>query len=309
MAHNITRIHTPLRCARLSDVECDNIFRLTTLNQWSLDSVKANVKEESLLHVKLPKGSHLRESVDQGVKNNNDTNVLFDIGFPAASYSFKHTRKFWSRAYARARRTHPTPCRYSLDPHKIHVAVHIRQGDVLRFANMGFKRLTKLRFLPLEYFSAVIKGIYATFKKDSVALHLFTDGRKEDMAKLMDEFNFVSFNNNNPVKSLHNLAGADVLVCSKSGFSQLAAVISSADGQAIKLIPDADWPSYEGIPNTVVMEQELLGNLTRFSDRVKAAAFHFIDNDTLTNSTDAIWFCPSRPFSVIRESLLLGIRE
>ncbi|KAJ3216084.1 hypothetical protein HDU67_009964 [Dinochytrium kinnereticum] len=304
--HNLTRIHSPLRCARISDEDCESIFRLSSLNPWSLAAVEEKVSEGTMKEVMIHQKKPIRENVDREIDNVTDTNVLIRLDFSAASYSFKYTRLFWSAAYAFARKTHPWPCEYSKDPHKLHVAVHVRHGDVLRFAQKGFTRLTKLRYLPLEYFQTAIGNLFELFNEDRVSLHLFSDGKKEDLKPLLDAFTFASFTNSKPLQSLHLLAAADILICSKSGFSQLAAVVGSGGGGNIKLIPEGDWPSYDGIPNTITITDDVLQNKTAFSQMLNISVGNLLQPQNLTVNA---WYCPKRSCGVVRQAVLSALKS
>ncbi|KAI8853736.1 hypothetical protein BC829DRAFT_382023 [Chytridium lagenaria] len=304
--HNLTRIHTPLRCARTEEGECESIFRLSGLNRWSMESIEAEISSGNIKEVKISKKKPLRETIDKEVENFKDANALFRLDQPAASYSYKYTRNFWSMAYALARKTHPMSCEYSKEPHKLHVAVHVRHGDVLRYAQKGWSRLTKLRYLPLDYFKNLISKLLEYFHEDQIRLHLFTDGNIEDLKPLLDAYSFASFINTDPIRSLHLLAASDILISSKSGFSQLAAVIGSGGGGNIKIIPDAEWPSYDGIPNTITMDESLLNNQTALFDKLDTSITQMMQPGHFSEDG---WYCPKRSCGAVRQALLSAIKS
>ncbi|KAJ3293965.1 hypothetical protein HDU76_006993 [Blyttiomyces sp. JEL0837] len=180
--------------------------------------------------------------------------------------------------------TPPTSTVSNEEIYKLHIAVHIRHGDVLG---------------------------------DRCVVHVYTDGHRSALADLLEEFPEVRFHgsgggakttinevveqepdndekekgsigtnnnankskstisnsnnttttttttisgNNGAVDALHHLASADVLIGSKSGFTQVAAVIGSGGGWALKILPNVTWPTYHGIPNVIYVNEDFIVN-------------------------------------------------
>ncbi|KAJ1557380.1 hypothetical protein HK405_000081, partial [Cladochytrium tenue] len=249
--------------------------------------------------------------------------VVVHIAGAAASYGFAATRAFWADAYARARRVAakkapvPTgsatsaaqqlltvPCPTVLDPPGfLHVALHIRRGDVLRYATKGHKshspRLAALRFTPDAHFVAVLRALLAPVSLPQpansttvqiqpqqpskqikplldparVVIHIVSDADSAGIAAVQSAAVALLagappapgnsshhprvrlYASNSPAAALHLLAAADILVGSKSGFTQLAAVVGPAAAATLKLLPAAKWPRYDGVSNVVAVPE------------------------------------------------------
>jgi hypothetical protein len=113
---------------------------------------------------------------------------------------------------------------------KIRIAVHIRLGDFDRAAPHDETRGKFNRSIPLEWYIAVCRELQAKLGKGVVSFTLLTDGTPEETALFEREFTpYTSRHLHNTVCSdLLLLSSADLLVCSPSSFSMMAAFLSAS---------------------------------------------------------------------------------
>ncbi|KAI9337388.1 hypothetical protein DFJ73DRAFT_798478 [Zopfochytrium polystomum] len=134
----------------------------------------------------------------------------------------------------------------------------------------------------------------------------------------------VRFHGGAPTQSLHLLAAADVLVGSKSGFTQLAAVIGAGLGAAVKVVPDAEWPRYDGIPNVVKASERILDDsnnnggggggeggggeawATALGQRLRDALGVLVAE--YKGEDQGAWTCEGRPPAVVRSAVESAVR-
>ncbi|KAJ3417043.1 Enkurin domain-containing protein 1 [Chytridiales sp. JEL 0842] len=272
--YNLTLVHKDLRCARMDPEPCADIFRLSSLNKWSLQTVNESVLAGDIMEIMIPLKRPLLKTSDKfigdylnpnpSVKDKNTVrrtnDILFRIPYHSASHSFEQTREFWASAYKAARKTHPIPCSHfsTTDPYKIHIGVHIRHGDVLDYAEQGKERLTKLRFLAMSYFVKTLQLIFNVVPQNHTVINVFSDGKWEDFQELLNTFpESQLILGGDPVKAMHHLAASDIIVGSKSGFTQIAALIGAGGGWGVKILPDVKWPTYAGFDNVVKISEEV----------------------------------------------------
>lgn len=124
----------------------------------------------------------------------------------------------------------------------INVAVHIRRGDVTQMATSRTSNWSE-RFVPEEWFISVIDMLRNRFFTENLIFNIYSQGSSSDLKKLYERNDCIFYLNNNERESLINMAYADVLLMSPSGFSYLAALLS----QGIK-IARSNWWHY--LPNT-----------------------------------------------------------
>ena len=102
------------------------------------------------------------------------------------------------------------------------VAVHIRRGDIMQLPEAD----RDYRLLPNVYFAKIIATLRD--KVHDAEVHVYSEGRPEDFADLADVILHLAARDDGrgDIEAFHAMAGADVLVMSKSGFSYLAAILS-----------------------------------------------------------------------------------
>jgi hypothetical protein len=119
--------------------------------------------------------------------------------------------------------------RARIDPHKILVGMHVRLGD---FAAPGtardYHRASNIS-LPIEWLAALARTLDRELG-DGWQLLLITDGTEEQLKPLTSQWSCITTNDLAPgdCSDVLALANADLLVCSVSSFSTLAAFLSDS---------------------------------------------------------------------------------
>ncbi len=119
--------------------------------------------------------------------------------------------------------------RERIDPHKILVGMHVRLGD---FSAPGvprdYHRASNIS-LPIEWLYALARSLDRALG-DSWQLLLITDGTEEQLKPLTSQWPCITTNDLPPgdCSDVLALANADLLVCSVSSFSTLAAFLSDS---------------------------------------------------------------------------------
>jgi hypothetical protein len=119
--------------------------------------------------------------------------------------------------------------RERVDPHRILVGMHVRLGD---FAAPGAPRDYRGAAnisLPIEWFCSLARCLDRTLG-DGWQLLLLTDGTEEQLRPLTSQWRCITANDLAPgdCSDALALANADLLVCSASTFSSLAAFLSDS---------------------------------------------------------------------------------
>lgn len=125
---------------------------------------------------------------------------------------------------------------------KLNVAVHLRRGDVAQMAADKSSNW-EARYVPEEWFVAVMDAIQQTVPDQSPCFHIYSQGKPEDFPLVAEREDICFHLDVSEEETLLNMAKADVLVMSPSGFSYLAAMLS--DG-----IKVARYPWWHFIPDT-----------------------------------------------------------
>jgi hypothetical protein len=116
-----------------------------------------------------------------------------------------------------------------IDPAKILVGMHVRLGDFVAPTSIDDYRRVPNASLPIDWFESVAACLQRAFGDDWQLL-LVSDGTQESLQCLLDKFPCVITADlpNGDCSDVLALAGADLLVCSASSFSSLAAFISDS---------------------------------------------------------------------------------
>ena len=116
-----------------------------------------------------------------------------------------------------------------LERQKIIVAMHVRLGDFAPPVASDQYRQVANASLPIEWFCNVAAQIKQAFKDDWQLL-LITDGRPDQLQPLTDAFPCITTADmlNNDCSDVLALGAADLLVCSASTYSSLAAFLSES---------------------------------------------------------------------------------
>lgn len=150
-------------------------------------------------------------------------------------YSDQHSANLIGRSvelrdkYWRNRANYPVDVPWSGS--STNIAVHVRRGDLMNWT----PEERAGRFLPNEYFIKILRGI--TQGVAGYEIHVFSQS-DEDGVREFNELPHVFYHlNGNDFEAFHALAGADILLVSKSGFSYLAGIVN----KGIKYAPPDYW--------------------------------------------------------------------
>ena len=116
-----------------------------------------------------------------------------------------------------------------IDPRKILVGMHVRLGDFAAPARVDDYQRRANTSLPIEWFIAVADSLRTAFGEDWQLL-LVSDGDREQLAPLLQRHACV-ITADMPYGDCSDalaLAGSDLLVCSASSYSSLAAFLSDS---------------------------------------------------------------------------------
>lgn len=116
-----------------------------------------------------------------------------------------------------------------LDPRKILVGMHVRLGDFAAPTRISEYRRSANASLPIEWFINIADYLQSVFDDDWQLL-LISDGSQEELAPLMARHRCIITADipQGDCSDALALAGADLLVCSASSYSSLAAFLSDS---------------------------------------------------------------------------------
>lgn len=109
---------------------------------------------------------------------------------------------------------------------RLNVAVHVRRGDVavMKARDEGNWRE---RFMAADWFAGVMSMIVDEHPGERPLFHLYSQGEPEEFSDLAARFDVRMHLRSGDQESLLNMSQADILVMSPSGFSYLAAILST----------------------------------------------------------------------------------
>lgn len=144
----------------------------------------------------------------------------------AAARDFVHTTLYQSRFAAR----NLLAMRSDIDPDKVTVGMHVRLGDFGKTPTdlSGYKGQFNLA-LPLQWYKNIANSIQRQLG-DSVQFLVVSDGTREQLQPLMHGLKTITTSHleDTDCSDLLALADADLLVCSVSSYSSMAAYLSKA---------------------------------------------------------------------------------
>jgi hypothetical protein len=116
-----------------------------------------------------------------------------------------------------------------LDPAKVLVGMHVRLGDFVGPTDISSYRRVPNASLPLDWFHNVATDLQRAFGSDWQLL-LVSDGAQQRLQNLLEQFPCVITADipHGDCSDVLALAGADLLVCSASSYSSLAAFLSDS---------------------------------------------------------------------------------
>ncbi|RKO83133.1 hypothetical protein BDK51DRAFT_37451 [Blyttiomyces helicus] len=261
--YNLTFIHTPIFCARVRDDACNELFQTASLNPtWTVPAIRNAIDKGFLREVIIEDGRNFSDVMER----EQGGGIVFTLGRIHNDYVFEHTADFWARAYHRARAieltnyespAHLPHCQLlpanMRAPRLVHIAIHVRHGDIMRMARSHAHNQHVLRFLPNHYFIGVLRELHTMLPANLTTVTVFTDGDARSVREIVANFPghskiLAASAADDGTESLKALAASDILIGSKSGYTQLAALLS---GDSIKIVPRWWWPSYAGMANVV----------------------------------------------------------
>lgn len=119
--------------------------------------------------------------------------------------------------------------RERIDPDKILVGMHVRLGDFKPASTREAYQITPNISLPLEWFLGVANSLRRTLG-DTLQFLLVSDGTREQLAPLLERLPCITTADlpNGDCSDALALADSDLLVCSSSTYSHLAAFLSDS---------------------------------------------------------------------------------
>jgi hypothetical protein len=116
-----------------------------------------------------------------------------------------------------------------IDPAKVLVGMHVRLGDFVAPTDIGSYRRIANASLPIEWFHNVAANLQSAFGNDWQLL-LVSDGAQERLQSLLAQFPCIitADISHGDCSDVLALAAADLLVCSASSYSSLAAFLSDS---------------------------------------------------------------------------------
>jgi hypothetical protein len=119
--------------------------------------------------------------------------------------------------------------RARIDPHKLLVGMHVRLGDFTAAGTVGDYHRAANISLPIEWLCALARSLDRALG-DGWQLLLITDGTEQQLKPLTGQYRCITTSDLAPgdCSDVLALASADLLVCSMSSFSTLAAFLSDS---------------------------------------------------------------------------------
>jgi hypothetical protein len=117
-----------------------------------------------------------------------------------------------------------SPMAETFDQCYVHVAVHIRRGDLALLKDDLGEEWNK-RWIDLSYYANVLGDLLAALATHRTQVHIFSDGTADELAELQSFPNTRLHLGDDPLESFHAMVTADVLVVSTSAFAVCAGKI------------------------------------------------------------------------------------
>ncbi len=128
----------------------------------------------------------------------------------------------------------------TFDQRHLHVAVHIRRGDLALLKDALGEQWDK-RWIDLSYYTNVLGDLLSALATYRTQVHIFSDGTADELAELESFPNTRLHLGDDPIESFHAMVIADVLVVSTSAFAICAGKICGGIKLAGK---DFDSPQF-----------------------------------------------------------------
>jgi hypothetical protein len=125
---------------------------------------------------------------------------------------------------------------------RINVAVHLRRGEIARMAAEKAGNWQE-RYVPEEWFVKIMDSIVDACQSKQLVFHIYSEGNLSNFPMIAARKDVEFHLDLSEQETILSMARADVLVMSPSGFSYLAAMLSSG----IKIVR---YPWWHFIPDT-----------------------------------------------------------
>ena len=180
----------------------------------------------------------LVEFINQVYPHNNilfrlATNIYFNVDLDQSQI----LPAVYSKKYGAARRK--CPLNLSFDIRYLHIAVHIRRGDVNALKETNTQQWN-LRWISNAYYLNALADLLTLINEIPFQVHIFSDGNEDELFVFRHVPHCVFHLHDDPKQAFHGMVSADILVSSSSAFAISAGKISSG----LKLIGrDFDRPN------------------------------------------------------------------
>jgi len=155
-------------------------------------------------------------------------NILFrlptNIYLKTALDQSKIMPAVYLKKYRAARRKVPLDSNF--DAGHLHVAIHIRRGDVVRLKETNLQQW-KWRWVSDSYYLNVLQNLLTVIGDVPYMVHIFSDGSEAELCAFRQVPHCVFHLDEDPKCAFHGLVSADVLVSSSSAFAICAGKMSS----------------------------------------------------------------------------------
>lgn len=131
----------------------------------------------------------------------------------------------------------------------IHIAIHIRRGDVTENSSNPNIRM---RWLDTDYYVRVLKLLLKKLEERKFQIYIFSQGTKEEFR---EDFSFPNVHyclDMTAQNTFWHLTQADILIISKSSFSYKPALLSSG----IIIAPKHFWHGYPELERWIIVDEE-----------------------------------------------------
>ena len=206
-------------CLRIANKECVEFLPCLTVRHISPDVTRERHSSDSA----RPLDDLLRDHRDE-------CNVVFHEPVQPVGTRTTPVRPFMVAKYILARRKYPIINAY--DARTLNVALHVRRGDIV--SKPGFDASSRLT--QTATYNTLIKNIEAIaarLRAQGVSVprleyHLFSQGKTEDFAEIGDQWPLTMHLNEDLIDTLNLLVTADIMVCARSGMSDMVAQVRPA---------------------------------------------------------------------------------
>lgn len=129
---------------------------------------------------------------------------------------------------------------------KLNVAVHLRRGDVAQMAEAKVGNWQQ-RYVAEEWFVTMMDAVVEAAGQAQPCFHIYSQGEQDDFPLVRERSDICFHLDSCEEETLFNMARADILIMSPSGFSYLASMLSSG----LRIAPYPWWHNIPGDENWI----------------------------------------------------------